>query len=410
MSLSLTRGNYTHEGVITTLLGVCSAFYLGFNLVLRGGVAEIPIVVVSLIALVLLRPAEGAGHKGFKDRISWAFVLLGFALFNCFMIWFHDGEIELYEPYAKLLAGSLAAFALAYHRVNVIYIRAGLYVAAGYLIYLYLFEYRGHGRYSAGMNPNKWSPMLLSYAVASLVLVFFDKSRLFKAMAFLAWFVFAGMIFIATSRTTILVLVLVTLCIPLFMILCRRLLLSLPLLAILILSGFLLFNYSGSPIESRSKQFFREFSASQSDKYTSSSGFRFLMWKGGLISVKDSIFTGLGYDLAKTIEGYEPQSKGEVKAINIIKKRFGSFHNTWIDVFVSQGLLGLSVLLSFFAFSLILVKKNRTLLMLGPLVAIGLNGLTESTMYMSILVGHLALAGAIYMNWNAGDLSEESRA
>lgn len=383
---------------MTHMLGVCASFYLGFNLVLGGGMAEIPVVFVSLVALIFFRPSDAALYKGFKRRIFWAALLLGFSLWNCFMVWFHEGEIELYEPYAKLLVGSLVAFAFAYHRVNLVYIKAGLYLAAVSLIYLYFFEYRGHGRFSNGMNPNKWSPMLLSYAVVALVLVFFDKSRSFKVMAFLAWCVFAGMILIAASRFTLFLLAFVSICSSLFMVLRSLLLVRVLSFVGFVALIFVLFSYSNLHVESRFEHFSKDFSAAQSGRFTTSSGLRYMMWKSGLSSVKYNIFTGSGYDLANSIENYEPNSKGEVKAINTIKKRFGSFHNIWVDVLVSQGVLGLSVLLSFFIVSLRLIRKNGTLLMLGPLIAVGLNGLTESTLYMSILAGHLALAGAIFMN------------
>ena len=100
----------------------------------------------------------------------------------------------------------------------------------------------------------------------------------------------------------------------------------------------------------------------------------------------------------KSIANYEPKSKGEFIAINLLKKRFGSFHNVWVDALVSQGVIGFAVLQSFFTVTLCLIRKNGSWLMLGPLVAIGLNVLTESTLYMSILAGYLALAGAIFMN------------
>ena len=138
--------------------------------------------------------------------------------------------------------------------------------------------------------------------------------------------------------------------------------------------------------------------ASQADNFNTSSGLRFVMWKSGLSSVRDNIFVGSGYDLAKSINDYEASSKGEVEAIKVLKKNYGSFHNIWVDVIVSQGVFGFAVLLMFFIVTLILIIKNGSQLMLGPLIAVGLNGLTESTLYMSILAGHLALAGAIFMN------------
>ena len=390
---------YLAPQFMTHMLGVCASFYLGFNLVLGGGVAEIPVVFVSLVALMFFRPSDAALYEGFKLRIFWATLLLGFSLFNCFMVWFHAGEIELYEPYAKLLVGSLVAFAFAYHRINLVYIRAGLYLAAVSLIYLYFYEYSGHGRYSAGMNPNKWSPMLLSYAVVALVFVLFDKSRLFKVIAFVAWSVFAGMILIAGSRSTSLLLGLVSICFLLFMTLRSPSSIRVLTLIAFILTSFVLYGSAGSLFKSKMVYLSNEISAaSQLDHFTSSNGLRFIMWKSGLSSVKGNVYIGSGYDLAKSISDYEPDSKGEEKAIKVLKKYYGSFHNIWVDTVVTQGVIGLVVLLSFFIISLILVYKNRALLMLGPLIAVGLNGLTESTLYMSILAGHLALAGAIFMN------------
>jgi O-antigen ligase len=124
------------------------------------------------------------------------------------------------------------------------------------------------------------------------------------------------------------------------------------------------------------------------------------MWKSGLYSVDENLFLGSGYVLAKSIEHFAPESRGEEKAVDILKARFGSFHNTWVDALVSQGLIGLCVLLSFFIMSLRLARENGNLLLFGPLIAVGLNGLTESTLYMSILTGHLVLAGAIFLNLN----------
>ena len=176
--------------IMTNLLGLSASFYLGFNLIIGGGLTEIPIVLLSFVSIVFFRSSEASLHHSFKSRILWSFVLLGFSLFSCFMVWFYEGAIELYEPYAKLLVASLAALALAYHRVKLVYIRAGLYLAAISLIYLYFFEYTGLGRFSNGMNPNKWSPLLLGYAVASIILIFIEKSYVYKLLAFFSYFVF----------------------------------------------------------------------------------------------------------------------------------------------------------------------------------------------------------------------------
>jgi O-antigen ligase len=240
--------------------------------------------------------------------------------------------------------------------------------------------------------------MLLSYAVVALILVFFDRSRSFKVMAFVSWCVFAGMIFLAASRSTSLLVALLTLCSALFMVLRSPSVVRGLFFIGVIVAGFVLLNYYDTSIESRLRHFSKELSVSQSDKFTTSSGFRFMLWKSGLSSVKYNMLTGSGYDLANSIESYEPKSEGEVKSINILKKRFGSYHNIWVDVLVSQGVVGFAILLSFFIVTLSLIRKNRSLLMMGPLIAVGLNGLTESTLYMSILAGHLALAGAIFMN------------
>lgn len=383
---------------ITHILGLSATFYLGLNLLIGGGWAEIPIVLLSLIVILFFRHDKTAIHDSINCHLVWAFLLLGFALWNCFAIWFHSGEIELYEPYAKLLVGSIAAFALAYHRVTIAYIRVGLYIAAISLIYIYFFEYSGNGRFSNGMNPNKWSPLLLSYAVTTFILFFLEKSRWFKVMAFLSWCIFVVFVLIAASRSTSLLLALVTAFGLLFMILRSKSLMSVVYLVGFIFAGFVLFNYSGSSLEPRLKQFTKEYSSFHSNEFTTSSGFRFIMWKSGVHSILDHVLMGSGFNLAKSIEVYEPDTEGEAKAIKKSQNLFGSFHNVWIDALVSQGVLGLSVLLTFFIVSLKLIHKNRTYLMLGPLVAVGLNGLTESTLYMSILAGHLALAGAIFMN------------
>ena len=51
--------------LITYLLGLSAAFYLDFNLVLGGGLAEIPIVIISLIALLIFRPTQVDTNKCF---------------------------------------------------------------------------------------------------------------------------------------------------------------------------------------------------------------------------------------------------------------------------------------------------------------------------------------------------------
>ena len=219
-------------------------------------------------------------------------MLLGFALWNFFIVWFHEGEIQLYEPYAKLLVGTLVAFAFAYHRVNLAYIRIGLYLAAASLIYLYFYEYSGHGRFSDGMNPNKWSPMLLSYAVVALILVFFDKSRSFKVMAFVSCCVFAGMILLAASRSTSLLLALMVLGSALFMVLRKLSFVRVFSFVGFIAVGFALQNYSSLPVEARLKNFLKEFSLAESGGFKTSSGLRYKILKSGLSSVKNNIFWG----------------------------------------------------------------------------------------------------------------------
>lgn len=388
--------------LITYLLGVSATFYLGFNLVLGGGLAEIPIVVLSLIALVFFRPSEAVKHESTISRKIWAFALLGFALWSCFIIWFHEGEIELYEPYAKLLVGSLVAFAMLYHRINVAYIRAGLYVAAISLIYLYFFEYNGKFRFSNGMNPNKWSPLLLSYAVATFVMIISEKTKVLKMLALVSWIVFAFMIFLAASRATTLILLIVTVFPLIFLAIRNRALIFVFASLFAVFAGFKILTINNLFLETRFNQFFNEFKSYENDRLETSSGIRYIMWKSGLYGAKDNLFLGSGFDLAKSLENYDPESKGESKVLIVVKKQYGSFHNIWVDALVSQGVVGFAVLLSFFIVTLSLIRKNGRLLVLGPLIAVGLNGFTESTLYMSILAGHLALAGAIFMNVEDG--------
>ena len=385
--------------IVTNLLGLSASFYLGFNLILRGGLAEIPIIFLSLVALIFFRSDEASKHDNFKAGILWGASVLALALWNCFMIWFHEGEVELYEPYAKLLVGSLAVFALAYHRVNMIYVRAGIYLAAILLVYQYIFQYDGRGRFTGGMNANKWAPMLLSYAMITLFMVVCEKTKLLKFFAFLSWLVFAAMIFIAVSRGSALILIIVSMCISAyFMIVRNRLLIFLLIFSGVLLAGYLFVNLTDSHIERRGISAIKELKSANSDNFNSSVGIRYMMWKSGLYSVHENLLFGSGYDLKKSIENYEPESIGEEKTVAILKKRFGSFHNIWVDTLVSQGVIGLCVLMSFFMVSLRLVIKNGTLLLFGPLIAVGLNGLTESTLYMSILAGHLVLAGSIFVN------------
>lgn len=380
------------------LLGASASFYLGFNLVLGGGFAEVPIVGLSIIAIIFFRPADASSYKNYKNRIAWSCALLGLALWSCFMVWFHDGGIELYEPYAKLLVGSIVAFALVYHKVKIVYVRTGLYLAALSLIYLYFFEYSGNGRFSNGMNPNKWSPLLLSYSVAAFLMVFLEKLKLFKSFALVSWVVFSFMILIAASRSSSLIFVFVTILILLFMIFrSKSFFLTFSLIGLMV-AGFIIFDHSNSPLKSRFYFLFREVAMYQSDRFQSSSRYRIFMLKSGFNSIHESLFLGSGFDLAKSIENYKPSSQSEKKAVDRIKKKFGSFHNIWLDVLITQGVIGFIFLLSFFIFTFNVIFINRSVLMIGPMVAIGLNGFTESTLYMSILAGHLALAGAIFMN------------
>lgn len=387
---------------IKYLLEVCVLFYLGFNLILGGGVAEIPVVALSLIALVFFRSAEAVNDKTFKSRITWAFVILGFALWNCFVIWYHGGEIELYEPSGKILVGSLVAFALAYHRVKFNYIRVGIYLAAISLIYLFIFEYDGEGRFSNGMNPNKWAPLLLSYSVTSFLMIYYEKCNLLKISALFSWLIFSFMIILSASRSTTLIFFIVTLFIALYYFVRSRPFIFLFSFMCIVLVGYTALKLTSTPIESRMMSFSYEYKSLQNDNFTTSSGYRLVMWKGGLNNVQNNFFMGAGFNLAKVLETYEPSSKGERRAVQLAMKEFGSYHNTWIDALVSQGVIGFCILLAFFVISLILVRRNKALLMYGPLIAVGLNGFTESTLYMSILAGHLALAGAIFMNIEDG--------
>lgn len=390
--------SFSASTIMTHLLGVSATFYLGFNFVLGGGLAEIPVVVLSLIALVFFRSDEAIKHESFNSRIVWALVLLAFALWNCFIVWFHNSEIELYEPYAKLFVGSLVAFSLAYQRVHLAYVRVGLYFAAITLIYLYFFEYSGKGRFSNGMNPNKWSPLLLSYAVVTFLMIFYEKGKVFRTLSLMSYFSFAVMIVIAGSRSTSLLLFVLVIGFLLYKIARSRSLLIFFAFAVTIFAGLIFFKYTNTYLESRLVLFSEEYKNFNNGQFRSSSGYRFVMWKSGLYSIQDNWLVGSGFDLSRSIEGYEPESKGESQAITKIKMVFGSFHNIWIDTLVSQGVLGLGALITFFMVSLSLIRKNGSWLMFGPLVAVGLNGLTESTLYMSILAGHLALAGAIFMN------------
>lgn len=392
--------------IMTHLLGLSATFYLGFNLILRGGAAEIPLMILSLLALVFFRSDEASKHENFKTSILWGAAVLALALWNCFMIWFHDGAVELYEPYAKLLVGSFAVFALAYHRVNMIYVRAGIYLVAMLLIYQYIFEHGAKGRFTGGMNPNKWSPMLLSYAMVALFMVSFEKSKLLKFLAFVSWLVFAVMIFIAASRASVLLLIIVTMSFLFYFLVERnRLWMFFLVLSGSLLSGYVLFGLTDSRIETRLISTIKEFKPISPNNSDSSIRLRYIMLKSGLFSLEENLILGSGYVFAKSIEHFEPESIGEAKAVTLLKSKFGSFHNTWVDTLVSQGVIGLSVLLTFFITSFRLARKNGKLLLFGPLIAVGLNGLTESTLYMSIMAGHLVLAGAIFLNVNTNNSS-----
>ena len=378
---------------ISNLIGICSSFYLATYLVLRGGLAEAPLILVSLISLItLLFDHRESLLSGLKRNDSWfVYALILFGVWTTITVWIHNGDVSFYETPARLILGGLVAIPILKIGVDIRWIQLGAIIGTVLLSYTFLLTYSG-GRFAPTINATKWGNSIAFQSILCFSLAIVSKGMLKKSIFLL--FSMLGFFFVGLTGTRGAFLPLV-LSLIFFGVLVgsahkRKAIISLLVIA------FLSVGVSNVPIvKDRIAATQGDMLRISQDDFKGSMGQRLTMWYAGFQEGIRNPVLGGGYDFHKTMTAFDAPTSGLASAASLISKSHSNHHSVYVDTLARTGFIGLILFLAILFLGLRNSDTRITLLCIAPFVGFAGAGLSDSVLQLGITVTYFVFSGAI---------------
>lgn len=373
-------------------LGLSAAFYLGTYLHIRGGVAEAPLLLLGLLALV-------AGF--FKERVRLVYslsrnerwfiaALFLFGVWSAFTAWLDNADPSFYETPARFIVGSLVAIPILKLRIDIRWVQLGAAISAILLAHLVLTTYQG-GRFAPTMNATKWGNAIAFHSILCAALAIVSRQiqvRLFFVLAAI-FGIYATAI---TGTRGAMLPVILGLCF-LGVLHAKSVKAWIAIAASLMILAFI------APqipiVKSRLAATEHEVSRILNDDFNSSVGQRLTMWAAGAQAGLRSPILGEGYDYVETMNNFSAPTEGLSSASAIVAKAHSNFHSAYVDTFARSGVIGLL----FFALVLFtgITNCNRVKMVLSvaPILGFAVAGISDSALMLGVTVTYLILGGSL---------------
>jgi O-antigen ligase len=372
------------------LLGVSAAFYFATYLYLPNGLSAVPFVIIGLFLFARHFFIKSVGLE--RRDLFWVLALLSFGLWGCFTIWFHEGAENLYDEPLHFVLGSVIAFSALRYRVDIFWIKLGVVLSSLALIAWVFSSYNG-GRFAPTMNATKFGNAIAFQAALAVSLAVLSHG--IWQRGFLVALALANSYVVTLTGTRGAMVALVVYFVLLALFFLRSL--SLKQFAV----GGLLFLIAAtfvantSLVSSRLQAAQHDFSKISQGNYSSSIGYRIIMYKAGLQAGIEHPITGAGYDYNRIFENFDAKTDAQNLVAQKVGKDFQNFHSLYIDTLAKRGfvgvlLLGLVLLAAFYS-------RNRDIMVLtlAPTAIIAGAGLTDSVFELGITTSYFVIATTI---------------
>lgn len=374
------------------VLGFTAAFYLGTYLHLRGGIAEAPILLSGLFALISgMSKSRGKLLDGLSRNERWfVAALFLFGAWSAFTVWLDDAAPSFYESPARFIVGSLVAIPILKHRVDVRWVQLGAAISAILLIQLVATSYNG-GRFAPSMNATKWGNAIAFHSLLCAALAIVSKSiqlRIFFALAAI-FGVYATSI--TGTRGAML---------PVVLGLAYLGILSVRSIKgwVAIIAGLFVVAVLALQIpivKNRVVATQSEVSRLLNDDFKGSIGQRLTMWAAGIQAGLRSPLLGDGYDYAKTMNNYVAPTEGLATAAALAAKTHSNHHSAYVDTLARSGVVGIIFFFLILVFGITNCNLVNRVLVVAPIIGFAGAGVSDSALMLGITVTYLTLSASI---------------
>jgi len=371
----------------SNLFGFAALFWFASYIILPGGYAALPFLVVGLLSLAWLRFAERPPLR--VEQRLWIVGLCAFGLFSILSLWYHEAESSRYEePLIFLFAGFLASGLLRIE-FGMKWLQAGVALGTISVTALAVSFYDG-GRFAPTMNATKFGNAIAVQAALCVSLAAVTRTHLNKLLFLLLaalnlyWVVLTGTRGALLGFGLYLLLVVA--------VLLRNFDKRTALMGLVAVTLVVVSLSQSEMLSSRIKDATNDINRVLAGDYSGSIGARLMMYRVGIDAGLSAPIAGAGYNYEKVFESFNAQAELQQVVVSRIGERFNNFHSVYVDSFARKGIPGLIIVLSVFLAGAYSKDRRRMLLLLAPVVVIFGAGFSDSVFDLGITATTFAVA------------------